>query len=124
MEPSFNALQLLRELRKAEKDWRRDRWLYLLVNLALIGGAVYAFSNIDALAQLSRSMFGEKSLEAGFYLYLGASAVLILAGFGALGLGYVIRNWRGDRTRQLLIEMAERELVAKRRSIEPVPREF
>jgi len=114
MEPSFNALQLLRELRKEEKDWRRNRWLQLLASMVPIAGNLVVLWKLDTLAQLSGSIFGEKSLEAGFYLSLGASAALILACFGALGLVHVARNWKGNRTRQLLIEMAERELGTKR----------
>jgi hypothetical protein len=123
MEPSFNEIQLLRELRKEEKDWRRNRWLQLLASLIPIAGSVFALWNFYWLAPLAESILGQKSLETGFYLCLGASAALILDCFGALGLIHVARNWSGNRTRQLLIEMAERQPRTKR-SAESLHKDF
>ena len=125
MESSLTAHQLLRQLRKEEQDWRSYRWLCLLVSLIPIVGNLYAVWKFDTLMQLSRSMFGEKSFEAGFYLAIGASVALILASFGALGLTHVIKNWRGNRTRQLLIIlMAERQIETEKISLGSRPKEF
>ena len=112
METPSTALQLLEYLRKEEKDWRSARWSYLILSAIPLIGNLYVIWKYRALIQGVEEIFKEKSLEAGFYLSLGASAALITALFGALGLGHVLGNWKGSRTRQLLILMAERDLDA------------
>jgi hypothetical protein len=116
--------QLLRHLRKQEENWRSNRWGYLLLSLIPIVGNLYAVWKFDTLVRLLGSVFGERSLEAGLYPALGASVALILAGFGALGLAHVIKNWRGNRMRQLLIVLADREPEPKKFPVGARPKQF
>jgi hypothetical protein len=116
--------QLVRHLRKQEEDWRSNRWGYLFLSLLLIGGNLYAVWKWRAVMELLDSVLPEKSLESGFYLYLGASIALIMTFVGVLAFVRVIKNWRGNRMRQLLILLAEREPEPKRVPLGPRPKQF
>jgi hypothetical protein len=116
--------QLLRHLRKQEEDWRSNRWGYLLLSLLPIVGNVVALWKWRAVMELLDSVLPEKTLEGGFYLYLGVFGSLIITFVGVFAFVRVIKNWRGNRMRQLLILLAEREPEPKRIPVGPRPKQF
>lgn len=116
--------QLLRHLRKQEEDWRSNRWGYLLLSLLPIVGNIVALWEWRAVKEFLDSVLPEKTLETGFYLDLGVSGALIMTFVGVFAFVRVIKNWRGNRMRQLLILLAEREPEPKRIPVGPRPKQF
>ncbi len=107
------TVKLLDDLRQAERFWRIARWAYLFTSVVPIAGNIWAMWKYHDIIQFMDELFAEKSLELVFYLTIAISAALISASFGGFGLAYVIQNWRGNRTRQMVISITERDLEGR-----------
>ncbi len=102
--------KLLEDLREEEHFWRTARWGYLIASVIPIAGYIWVIWKLHDIIQLLKDLFDENSLEVAFYVTIVASATMVTAAVGGLGLGYVIKNWKGNRTKQLLISTTERVL--------------
>ena len=102
--------KLLGDLREEDRFWRTARWGYLIGSVIPFAGYIWAIWKLHDIIQVMEEIFDEKSFEVAFYVTIAISATMIAAAVGGLGLGYVIKNWKGNRTKQLLISITERDL--------------
>ncbi len=116
--------QLVRHLRKQEEDWQSSRWGYLFLSLLPVVGTVAALWKRRAVMEFLDSVLPAKTLETGSYFYLGVFGTLTMIFVGVFAFVRVVKNWRGNRMRQLLIMLAEREPEPKKFPVGPRPKQF
>jgi hypothetical protein len=106
MQLTQQETKLVKRLRRNERSWWWERWLYL--GLGLIIELCYGFILFSMLDRLKSVAFDVNALGAGrvdFY-FLWPKCMIMLP-VGAVLIGWTLGHWQGNAQRKLLLRLLD-----------------
>lgn len=103
MEFTPHEKKMVERLRKEEHRWPRVRWICVATTCIILADYGYlAYIMVDAILSNSK--------ESEFFFVLLWPKVLLGAALLGLWIGWLIKEWRGNVTRLLLLKLLDAQL--------------